>query len=289
MTIDDGDGAPIHVNWTLRNCLHTSDCPINLISVGTLNEARMSINFMPDSITTLTFLDNPEKLSQLAGKSFPAKVINNLSFLNYNLAYPTPNPTIKPLYALPVFSPTVLSPELWHHRLGHLGMGTTQDMLTKDTITGTTWTGSFTSDHCIPCIIGKSPQTPFSSNKHRAKEICKLIHVDTCGPYPVLTRKKGQYFLAILDNHSIYGACPLLVLKSSACVAWVKTKARWENISGNKVRAIRIDNVKMFIEGKMHVELDSVSLYRPRHHTHTSKTARSSGTSGPSLTPLRPS
>jgi len=37
LVIDNGTGAPIHVNWMLRNCLHTPDCPINLISVGTLN------------------------------------------------------------------------------------------------------------------------------------------------------------------------------------------------------------------------------------------------------------
>jgi hypothetical protein len=85
-------GAPIHVNWTLRNCLHAPDCPINLISVGMLNEARMSINFAPDSVTTLTFPDNPEKLGRLAGKSFLAKVINKLSFLDCNFAYPAPTP-----------------------------------------------------------------------------------------------------------------------------------------------------------------------------------------------------
>jgi hypothetical protein len=260
LTINDGTSAPIHVNWTLRNCLHAPNCPINLISVGTLNEARMSINFAPDSVTTLTFPDNPEKLGRLAGKSFLAKVINKLSFLDCNFAYPAPDPSIEPLYAFPVFPPVVLSPELWHRRLGHPGMGTTKDVLTKDTVTGTTWTGSFTSDHCIPCIIGKSPQTSFSSNKHRAEEICELIHVDTCGPYPVLTRKKEQYFLAILDDNSNYGACSLLVRKSDACAAWVKTKARWENLSGNKVRAIRVDNAKEFIEGKMRAELDNAGI-----------------------------
>ena len=242
LTINDGTSAPIHVNWMLRNCLHAPDCPINLISVSMLNEAHMSINFAPDSITMLTFLDNPEKLGRLAGKSFLAKVINKLSFLDCNFVYPTPDPTIEPLYALPVFPPAVLSPELWHCCLGHPGMGTTKDVLTKDTITGITWTGSFTSDHCIPCIIGKSPQMSFSSNKHWAEEICKLIHIDTCGPYPVLTRKKEQYFLAILNDNLNYGACSLLVHKSDACAAWVKMKARWENLSGNKVRAIRVDN-----------------------------------------------
>lgn len=211
----------------------------------------MSITFAPDSITTLTFLNNLEKLSHLTGKSFPVKVINKLSFLNCNFAYLNLDPTIKPLYALPVFPPTVLSPKLWHCCLGHPGMGTTWDVLTKYTITGATWTSPFTHDHCIPCIIGKSPQTLFSLNKYRAEEICGLIHVNTCGPYPVLMKKKEQYFLAMLNDNSNYSPCSLLVHKSGTCAAWIKTKACWENISGNKVRAIRVNNVKEFIEGKM--------------------------------------
>ena len=109
LTINDGLGVPIHVNWTLQNCLHAPDCPINLISVGTLNEVGMSINFVPDSITTLTFPNNPEKLGRLTGKSFPAKVINKLSFLDCNFAYPTSNPAIELIYTLPVFPPTDFS------------------------------------------------------------------------------------------------------------------------------------------------------------------------------------
>jgi hypothetical protein len=278
LTIDDGDGAPIHVNWTLRNCLHAPDCPINLISVGTLTEARMNVNFAPDSITTLTFPNDSNKLGRLAGKSFPAKVINKLSFLDCNFVYPSSNPTIEPIYAFPVFPPTVLNSELWHRRLGHPGVDSTRDVLTKDTVTGVTWTGSFMHAHCIPCIIGKSPQASYSSNKHRAEKICDLIHIDTCGPYPVLTKKKEKYFMAILDDHSNYGACPLLVLKSGACIAWKKTKAHWENMSGNRVMAVRVDNAKEFVEGKMRQDLDasgiSVQAVAPYAHQQNGKIER---------------
>ena len=251
LTIDNGDRPPIHINWTLRNCLHAPGCPINLISVGTLTDARMNVNFAP-----LRFPNDPQKLGHLAGKSFSAKVINKLSFLDCNFVYPSPDPTIEPICAFPVFPPTVLNPELWHHRLGHPGIDSTRDVLTKDMVTGVTWTGSFTRAHCIPCLIGKSPQASYSSNKHHADKICELIHIDTCGPYPVMTKKKEKYFLVILDDHSNYGACPLLVLKSGASIAWRKTKARWENLSGNRVKAVRIDNAKEFVEGKMREDLD---------------------------------
>jgi hypothetical protein len=260
LTIDDGLSAPIHVNWMLRNCLHAPDCPINLISVSTLNDAHMTVNFAPNSVTTLTFPDDPKKLGCLAGKSFPVKVINKLSFLDCNFTYPAADSTIEPIYALPVFPPMVLNPELWHRHLGHPGMDTTRDVLTKDTVTGITWTGLFMPDHCIPCLIGKSPQALYLSNKYRAMDICELVHIDTCSPYPVLTKKKERYFLAILDDHSNHGACPLLVLKSGACIAWRKTKAHWENLSGNKVKVIRVDNAKEFMEGKMCEDLDDAGI-----------------------------
>lgn len=109
-------------------------------------------------------------------------------------------------------------------------------------------------------LIRKSPQASYSSNKHRATDICNLIHIDTCGPYPVLTRKKEKYFLAILDDHSNYGACPLLVLKNGACIAWRKMKAHWENLSGNKVKVVRLGNAKEFMEGKMHEDLDDAGI-----------------------------
>ena len=154
-------------------------------------------------------------------------------------------------------------------------MDTTRDVLTKDTITGITWTGSFTPDHCIPCLIGKSPQALYLSNKHHTTDIWDLIHINTCGPYPVLMKKKEKYFLAILNDHSNYGTCPLLVLKNRVCITWRKTKACWENLSGNKVRAVRLDNAKEFMEGKMREDLDNtgiaVQATAPYAHQQNSK------------------
>lgn len=141
-----------------------------------------------------------------------------------------------------------------------------------------TWTGSFVRGHCIPGVIGKSPQLPFSSNKNRAEKICDLIHVDTCGPYLVLTRKKEKYFMAILDDHSNYGTCPLLITKSGACAAWRKTKSSWENLSGNRVLVIRVDNAKEFVKGQMCADLDnagiSVQAVAPYAHQQNGKIER---------------
>jgi hypothetical protein len=58
------------VIWTLKNCLHAPDVPINLISVGALQEHHMSINFSFQK-TTISFpIDHPH----LSGLSFDAYV-----------------------------------------------------------------------------------------------------------------------------------------------------------------------------------------------------------------------
>jgi hypothetical protein len=40
---------------------------------------------------------------------------------------------------------------------------------------------------CIPCLIEKSAQTPYQNNAKQASEVCELIHIDTCGPFPTPT------------------------------------------------------------------------------------------------------
>jgi uncharacterized membrane protein len=57
------------VIWTLKNCLHAPDVPINLISVGALQEHHMSITFSFQK-TTIAF---PTSHPQLSGLLFDAK------------------------------------------------------------------------------------------------------------------------------------------------------------------------------------------------------------------------
>ena len=71
---------------------------------------------------------------------------------------------------------------LWHRRFGHIGMEATRATLTKNYVTGVQLEGSFTHDHCIPCLVGKSPQRSYFFHGHRAAKIGDLLHMDLCGP-----------------------------------------------------------------------------------------------------------
>jgi hypothetical protein len=95
------------VIWTLHNCLHAPDVPINLISVGALQEHHMSITFSFQK-TTISF---PNDHPSLSGLSFHAYVTNRLSLLDLNFL---PSPTASVPIAFQLFSVAQNTPDTWH-------------------------------------------------------------------------------------------------------------------------------------------------------------------------------
>jgi hypothetical protein len=182
------------ITWTLKNCLHAPAVPINLISVGALQENHLSINFSFQK-TTISF---PMTHPHLKGLSFDATVVNRLSMLLLDFIPPVTKLTPSAFASFPIPSNSF---ELWHRRFGHLGQDATKDILTKDYATGIKYIPSpNVASRCIPCLIGKAPQVPFPHHAKRANVICELIHIDTCGPFPTLTPRKEAYFTIYLDD-----------------------------------------------------------------------------------------
>jgi hypothetical protein len=239
-----------YINWTLRDCLHAPTVPINLISVGALQEHHMSITFSFQK-TTISF---PADHPQLSGLSFDAYVTRRLSLLNLEFLIPPTLPV-----ALYLFPATVLSPDIWHRRFGHLGHDASKDVINGQYATGVVkpLVPYPLSPRCIPCLIGKSPQAPYPNNAKRATSVCDLVHIDTCGPFPTLTPKKEAYFTIFLDDKSNYGVTTLLTTKNGAFPAWKKVEASWEIISGNRVKVVRLDGAKEFVQGALLAHFNS--------------------------------
>jgi hypothetical protein len=232
------------VIWTLKNCLHAPDVPINLISVSALQEHHMSITFSFQK-TTIAF---PTSHPQLSGLSFDAKVIHCLSLLHLDYITSTTKP---PAIVYVSFQVAPHSIELWRRQFGHLGQEATCNMLTGDYATGITYKPSTqTSSKCIPCLIGKAAQAPFSHHARRASKVCDLIYIDTCGPFPI-TPQKEAYFTTFLDDVSNFGSIALLVTKDKTYQAWRKTEASWTLKSGNPIRIVRLNGAKEFTQGPM--------------------------------------
>ena len=158
--------------------------------------------------TTITF---PPNHSQLAGLSFDAFVTRRLSLLNLEFIPPPSLPI-----ALHLFPAVQNSPEIWHRHFGHLGREASKNVITGNYATGVTKPSSPypLNSRCIPCLIDKSPQAPYTNNAKRATAVGELVHIDTCGPFPTLTPKKEAYFTIFLDNTLNYGVTTLLAHKN---------------------------------------------------------------------------
>jgi hypothetical protein len=259
------------VIWILTNCLHAPDVPINLISVGALQEHHMSVVFSYNK-TTISFPENHEHLS---GLSIDAHVTRRLSLMDLEFIHPSPLPV-----ALHLFPQTQISPEIWHRRFGHLGHEASRDVINGNYATGISKpsTAYPLSSRCIPCLIGKSPQTPYSHNSKRATAVGELVHIDICGPFPTLTPRKESYFIIFLDDASNYGATVLLSHKSGAFQAWQKVEASWELTSGNRIKAVRLDGAKEFVQGPLSEHLlrrgIAMQVTAPYAHAQAGKAER---------------
>jgi len=256
----------------LKDCLHAPSAPINLLSVGEMQEQCMCVHFDED-ITTIHF---PSDHPILAGLNVQATIISHLSFLQCHFLAPTAPVMDGTEVAFPTFQIPEKTPVLWHRRLCHLGMDATRAILTKNYAMGVEWSGPLDhSDRCVSCLIGKHPQIPYSNNCHHASAICQLLHMDSCGPFPVLTPHKKSSFWAILDDKSNYGHVELLSAKSDVYDAYRKVEALWEAKSGNRVVAIRMDGAKEFSHGCLAEHLTSrgvvMQVMAPYAHSQNGK------------------
>jgi hypothetical protein len=135
------------VIWTLKNCLHAPNVPINLILVGALQEHHFSVAFSFQKMTIM-FLDSHP---QFKGLYFDAEVICCMSLLN--LDYITVITTSQPI----VFASFLIIPnsfKLWHRQFGHLGQEATRSMLTKKYATRIIYMSNTQAlTQCIPCLM----------------------------------------------------------------------------------------------------------------------------------------
>ena len=222
-----------------------------------MQECWMCVHFNEDT----TVIHFPSDHPTLAGLSFQVTVLHRLSFLQCDFITPVPSLTDGTEVTFPTFMVAEPTPALWHCCLGHLGLDATQAVLTKDYATGVDWSGTLDlSDRCVPCLIGKHPQLPYSHHHHRASAVCELLHMDSCGPFPVLTPHKKLSFWAILDDKSNYRHVELLAAKSDVFNAYQKVESLWEAKSGNHVIMVHMDGTKELCCGHLEEHLTSCGI-----------------------------
>ena len=227
----------------------------------------------------------PKDHPRLPDFSFSATVINRLSFLRLNFISPeaTTVPTAMPAILVPCppassFPQLKLDSILWHRRFGHIGMEATKAALTKDYVKGIQFDSPFIHDHCIPCLVGKSPQRSYSYQGNRAGKVGELLHMDLCGPFPVQAPHGEKYFFNILDDKSNWGFTYGLRLKNDAFSHYLKTEAFLQRSSAAVVLTVHCGGELELTAGKMGAHLTSkgITLQRtvPYAHQQNGKSER---------------
>ena len=273
-----------NIVFTLRGCLFAPTAPINLLSVGALVERGMSCLFSPGGITKVFF---PKDHTLLPGFTFRAKVSNRLSFLKLDfisrvkILSSVVSPIVSPVslvstdYSFPHIKPDLM---LWHRRFGHIGMDATRAALTKEYVTGIQYEGPLTREHCVACLIGKSPQQSYSHHGNRATAVGELLHMDLCGPYPTQGPRGEKYFYNILDDKSNFGFTFGLRMKSDAFSHYQATEAFLERSSGVRVLTIRCGGELELMASRMgdHLTSKGVVVQRtvPYAHEQNGKSER---------------
>jgi hypothetical protein len=107
--------------FTLCDCLHALGAPINLLSVGTMQEHWMCVHFNEDS----TIIHFPSDHPTLCDLSFMATIVWRLSFLQCDFVPPDLSVSDGTKVAFPTFPVVETTPALWHRHFGHLGIDAT--------------------------------------------------------------------------------------------------------------------------------------------------------------------
>ena len=101
---------------------------------------------------------------------------------------------------------------------------------------------------CEPCIMGKMSQKPnYSIKEMGTREPLELVHMDLCGPMPVVSMNGSRYFYILVDEYSKYVCVYIIRTKDEAFKKFVHYVNKYENQLGKKIRQVRSDNGKEFI------------------------------------------
>ena len=135
--------------------------------------------------------------------------------------------------------------ELWHRRLGHLGATQMRQLQHEKNLSPNT---AIHPHSCEVCHQGKMKRAPFPSGEsQRAEGVLDLIHADLVGKMRVPSVGGSVFALIIVDDHSRKIFFYPLKSKSQAYEKFVEFKALVEKQTGRKIKRVRTDNGKEFV------------------------------------------
>ena len=111
----------------------------------------------------------------------------------------------------------------------------------------------FSTGTCKGCIVGKKEERKYEKGKAiRVVHVMELIHSDIIGHIPTPSYVKSRYVLTFIDDFSRYCWVYFLKQKFEVYDIFKVFKGLVENLSGKKIKVLRDDNGKEYINKNLH-------------------------------------
>jgi len=152
------------------------------------------------------------------------------------------------LYVLQAGSEKALSTLDWHRKLAHFG----QMNKLKSTVVGIPPDEIVDIQQCDTCIRAKQTRQVIVKEKdENSADIGELIHMDLMGPISPEGMNGEKYILSILDERSKVGIAKPPPRKSDTVSSVISVLKQLERQTGNKVKRIRCDRGKEFLNEEL--------------------------------------
>lgn len=204
----------------IRNVLYVPGLCTNLLSVSTLVQKGLSVNFNSDGCRVI------DRDGELLAEASMMNGMFKLSQVESNVMTADTKKASKEV--------------LWHRRLGHIGFDNLKRLKSdfSDDL-------QFDSDErklCGVCLEGKQSRKPFNSSSSRSSKVLELVHSDVCGPINVDSFGGSRYFVTFLDDFSRKVVVYIIKQKSDVFAKLKEYKCMAENQTGEKLKVLRTDN-----------------------------------------------
>ena len=152
----------------------------------------------------------------------------------------------------------------WHRRLGHASLKKMNLLLQS----------KYSLDNkCETCVKGKTSRKPFNNTGTRAKKLLEVIHSDVCGPVNITSYGGARYFVTFIDDYSRKVFVYTMKNKSEVFSKFMLFKKFVENQTENKIKVIRTDNGKEYVNtqfknlcGSNGIKHEKSTVYTPQQN-----------------------
>lgn len=246
------------MNITLINVLYVPSFHSNFLSISKFIEAGHNVYFSNNS-ANINNKENEKMLTAYKENGIFVTNLTNRKTIEYLNSASNKNDFKK-----------------WHTRFGHLNQNALNKLANEKMVNGLN-IGKLEKFDCVTCAVGKICAKPFKSySQIYSKEILELVHTDLCGPFKVKSLGGALYFITFIDDYSRYITTYFLKKKSEAFEAFKTFTAMAEKQSGRKIKTIRSDNGKEYVNTQFKNYFQEKGIL---HQTTVSHTPQQNGVS----------